>query len=121
MDDCTLLFLALYAPAPENAPIDWYHHGEENYKAWKEFEGKSKKQGYYELPVQNDEDNAKWIEDGKIEFLNRNSWAEVEQRKALGYTGRTYLKLICSKCHKTTMVDDSIAYEYCPHCGVQIG
>ena len=46
-----LLFLALYAPAPKNAPKDWFHHAEENFNAWKQFLDEAKERGYFEVPT----------------------------------------------------------------------
>ena len=43
-----------------------------------------------------------------------------EQYRVLGYPHRTYLHMQCSKCRKVTMVDSSIAYEFCPHCGAEM-
>lgn len=28
--------------------------------------------------------------------------------------------LICSKCGKTSMMDETIEYKYCPHCGTRL-
>lgn len=40
-----------------------------------------------------------------------------EQYAELGYPHRNILKLQCDHCRKITMVDASIMYKYCPHCG----
>ena len=47
-----VMFLALYAPAPENAPEDWYHHGDENLLAWQDFIRESELRGYYQLKME---------------------------------------------------------------------
>ena len=46
-----VMYLALYAPAPENAPDDWYHHAEENLAAWQAFIRESEERGYYSFPI----------------------------------------------------------------------
>lgn len=51
-DNPLVFFLALYAPAPENAPDDWYHNGELNLQAWKQFIQEAEQRGYYALPIQ---------------------------------------------------------------------
>lgn len=43
-----------------------------------------------------------------------------EQYTALGYPHINILNLECSNCKKVTMVNDSILYEFCPHCGVKM-
>ena len=43
-----------------------------------------------------------------------------EQYKALGFPHRNILQMRCSNCGVLTQVDDSIAYEYCPHCGAKM-
>ena len=43
-----------------------------------------------------------------------------EQYKALGFPHRNILQMRCSNCGVFTQVDDSIAYEYCPHCGAKM-
>lgn len=44
-------FLGLYAPAPEGAPKDWYHHGDENTRAWIDYFNQCEEQGYFSVPV----------------------------------------------------------------------
>ena len=43
-----------------------------------------------------------------------------EQYAVLGYPHRNELKLQCSCCRKITMVDETIAYNFCPHCGADM-
>ncbi len=43
--------LGLWAPAPINAPEDWFHHGDENIQAWGEYLRDSVEKGYYVLPT----------------------------------------------------------------------
>lgn len=50
-DNPLLVYLALYAPAPENAPDDWYHHGAENLAAWLQFVATAEDRGYYAIPI----------------------------------------------------------------------
>lgn len=57
----------------------------------------------------------KWIIRGKQMVLNLEN--AREQYSALGYPHRNIQQLQCSECRKITLVDESILYEYCPHCG----
>ena len=50
-----ILYLALYAPAPMNAPDDWFHHAEENWKAWKAFINTCEQGGCYPIPIEEEE------------------------------------------------------------------
>ena len=50
-----VFFLGLHAPAPEGTPNDWYHHGEENMKAWAEYLSKSAERGHFAVPVESAE------------------------------------------------------------------
>jgi len=43
-----------------------------------------------------------------------------EQYSELGYPHRNILQMQCDKCRLTTMVDESIRYDYCPHCGAEM-
>lgn len=61
---------------------------------------------------------AKWIEKGEQMLLSLEN--AREQYSALGYPHRRILKLQCSECNKITLVDSSIKYEFCPHCGRKI-
>ena len=47
----------------------------------------------------------------------RDRLTEEEQRAVLGYSGRTISTLRCPYCRMHTMVDSTILYEFCPHCG----
>ena len=44
--DQLVFALATMYKAPENAPDDWEHHGEENLKAWKDYINTARKRGY---------------------------------------------------------------------------
>lgn len=48
-----------------------------------------------------------WTESAAWEYT-RHDWRSV------------MLRLECSNCHKTTMVDGTIRYEYCPNCGAKM-
>lgn len=52
LDKGLLMFLALSFPAPEEAPDDWFHHGDENLDAWRAYIMKCKERGYYDIPVE---------------------------------------------------------------------
>lgn len=43
-----------------------------------------------------------------------------EQYSELGYPHRNILQVQCDKCRLITMVDESIRYDYCPHCGADM-
>ena len=43
-----------------------------------------------------------------------------EQYSELGYPHRNILQMQCDKCGLITMVDESIRYDYCPHCGADM-
>lgn len=43
-----------------------------------------------------------------------------EQMETLGYVHRNYINIRCSKCRKVTIVDSSVRYTYCPHCGADM-
>lgn len=65
LDKGLLMFLALSYPAPEEAPDDWFHHGDENLEAWRAYIMKCKERGYYDIPMIYSQ--AFWqTEDGKI-------------------------------------------------------
>ena len=73
-----LVYLALYAPAPENAPDDWYHHGDENLKAWREFVRESQQRGYYTFPVDKAQE-PRVMTSEEIEALERGEVVWYEQ------------------------------------------
>lgn len=60
----------------------------------------------------------KWVLDGVQMIINLEN--AREQYKELGYPHRNELRMRCSNCKKITMVDASIRYEYCPHCGADM-
>ncbi len=62
-----------------------------------------------------------WIKDGrKRNFLDTNINKGIAMKKALGIGYHTYINDVCSKCRKITIHDDSIVYDYCPHCGAKM-
>lgn len=69
-------------------------------------------------PTIEERKTGRWIERGKDMYINLEN--AREQYKALGYPHRNELKLQCSACNKITMVDESIAYQFCPHCGTDM-
>lgn len=62
--------------------------------------------------------HGRWIEDGSFKYKNggRNS----EAKELFGTEWRTMRRVKCSLCNKITLVDDTILYEYCPHCGAKM-
>lgn len=60
----------------------------------------------------------KWEDAGKQMLINLEN--AREQYSVLGYPHRTELKRRCSVCRKITLVDASIEYKYCPHCGAKM-
>lgn len=60
----------------------------------------------------------RWINVGKQMVINLEN--AREQYRALGYPHRIILKQQCSICRKVTLVDDSISYNFCPHCGAKM-
>lgn len=44
----------------------------------------------------------------------------LERKAIFGTTKRTFNRLKCSGCKKVVVVDDTIYYAYCPHCGAKM-
>ena len=61
----------------------------------------------------------KWEVTGERKFVALDGSAEKQYRE-LGYPHHNVLNMRCSNCNMTTMVDASIAYGYCPHCGAKM-
>lgn len=68
--------------------------------------------------VQTERKKGKWEERGKDMYINLEN--AREQYKVLGYPHRYGVKLQCSACNMITIVDESIAYKFCPHCGADM-
>lgn len=62
--------------------------------------------------------HGRWIVGTKRKFIDLEN--ADRQYKELGYPHRSYANMICSCCRMTTMVDDTIKYDYCPHCGAKM-
>ena len=69
-------------------------------------------------PTIEPERTGRWIRDGEQMIINLEN--AREQYAVLGYPHRKYLKLECSVCKMLTLVDSSIKYEFCPHCGARM-
>lgn len=62
----------------------------------------------------------KWKYRNEIKIIRCGTTIEREQKEVLGYGGRTIETLWCPACHMLTMVDNSVEYKYCPHCGQEM-
>lgn len=62
--------------------------------------------------------HGKWETGLLREFRNTDIEAQEKADKA-GYV-RYVVNLKCSACGKITMVDNSIKYNFCPHCGAKM-
>lgn len=92
LDKGLLMFLALAFPAPEEAPNDWFHHGDENLDAWRAYIMKCKERGYYDIPMIDGQ--AYWqTEDGK--------------------PSKAEYSVYCSKCGSWS----EYRTKYCGNCG----
>lgn len=60
-----------------------------------------------------------WEVTGERKFVALDGSAEKQYRE-LGYPHHNVLNMRCSNCNMTTMVDASIAYGFCPHCGAKM-
>lgn len=59
-----------------------------------------------------------WIEGGHRKFIDLAN--ADRQYTELGYPHRTYINMSCSNCGMITIVDASIRYDFCPHCGADM-
>ena len=64
--------------------------------------------------------HGRWVKTLERKFINTNRHEEQFQKEVLGYGGRVIENLQCSECRMVTMVDASIMYDYCPHCGAHM-
>lgn len=62
-------------------------------------------------------DNSKWVCVEEYPVINLK-FADV-MLKELGHCETMFVKMWCDRCHKVTMVDASIFYRFCPHCGAE--
>ena len=60
----------------------------------------------------------KWRYIGRFPVVNLSN--AKEQYEELGFFHRWIESYQCPKCNKVTLVDDSIAYSYCPICGERL-
>lgn len=60
----------------------------------------------------------KWIKKGAQMHINLDN--AREQYTELGYPHRNISALMCDVCRKITLVDESIKYNFCPHCGADM-
>lgn len=68
--------------------------------------------------VQSERKNGKWIYGEKRKFIDLAN-ADL-QYKVLGYPHRPYRNMECSSCHKVTIADETIQYNFCPWCGADM-
>jgi hypothetical protein len=61
-----------------------------------------------------------WIRGKERHFLDTRTNLNVEMKEATGKGYHTYINAQCSKCRMITIHDDSILYQYCPHCGAKM-
>lgn len=59
-----------------------------------------------------------WIYGEKRKFIDLAN--ADRQYKELGYPHRPYINMKCSCCRMITIADESIRYEFCPHCGADM-
>lgn len=62
--------------------------------------------------------HGEWKRLGKEKYINLAT--ANEQYKVLGYPHRNIERLRCSECGMHTLVDETIAYDFCPHCGADM-
>lgn len=67
-----VLYLAMYAPAPEGAPKDWYNRGDENLAAWQKFIREAERRGYYAFPIDERKTEMLIDADALAEWLAKN-------------------------------------------------
>lgn len=52
-------------------------------------------------------------------FKYKRGGRNTEAKQIFGTEWRTMQRLKCSVCGMVVLVDDTIKYEYCPHCGAR--
>ena len=55
----------------------------------------------------------------EAEFKYKRGGRNTEAKQIFGTEWRTMQRLKCSVCGMVVLVDDTIKYEYCPHCGAR--
>ena len=63
--------------------------------------------------------HGRWEFEAKWQYKNCDGRG-MERKEIFGTTKRTFHRLKCSKCKKAVVIDDTIAYAYCPHCGAKM-
>lgn len=63
--------------------------------------------------------HGRWEFEAKWQYKNCDGRG-MERKEIFGTTKRTCNRLKCSKCKKAVVIDDTIAYAYCPHCGARM-
>lgn len=69
-------------------------------------------------PTIEERKTGKWIKKGAQMHINLDN--AREQYTELGYPHRNISVLMCDVCRKITLVDESIKYNFCPHCGADM-
>ena len=59
-----------------------------------------------------------WVDDGKFKYKHGGTGHEAKE--LFGTEWWTMERRKCSVCYKVSLVDDSILYGYCPHCGAKM-
>lgn len=70
--------------------------------------------------LQADRPRGEWVEEQKRNFLDTRLNVGIEKKEITGKGYHTYLNVRCTNCNKVTMVDETIIYSYCPHCGARM-
>lgn len=68
--------------------------------------------------ITNHREKCKLVLDGTFKYKHGGSGHEAKE--LFGTEWRTMERRRCSFCKMVTLVDDSIQYSYCPHCGAEI-
>lgn len=63
--------------------------------------------------------HGRWEFEAKWQYKNCDGRG-MERKEIFGTTKRTFNRLKCSKCKMVVVIDDTIAYAYCPHCGAKM-
>lgn len=63
--------------------------------------------------------HGRWEFEAKWQYKNCDGRG-MERKEIFGTTKRTFNRLKCSRCKKAVVIDDTITYAYCPHCGAKM-